>query len=265
MPQTIFLRVGSQDQITLPLFIDALKHFMFALRDMDAAISKNSRGSVRWEVTTLQKQSPPIVGVTPVPRKVDVLDQSYKIESQFIENLRLLSSRPERNDLLSDSALERIEKLATKTRYIGPMATWLPSNGLPKIESEISQNTLQNVRELTGVKFAGFGSIVGKLESISVHNGAEFRVWDRKTGKPVRCKYEPAIEQQIKDALRKTVTVVGEILINSAGNPISMDVEDIEEMGTRSPSLSVEQIAGSIKDFTGGRSLREYLEETEDE
>jgi hypothetical protein len=265
MPQPIFFRVGTEDRISLGAFIDALRNFLMALKDMDATISANPMGSVRWDVTTLQKSSPPLVGVTPSQRKASVLDHSYKVESQFIENLRLLSTRAERNDFLSDSALDRIEKLAKRTSTIGPMAAWLPSNGLPKMEGEISSTTLQNVTELTGVKFSGFGSITGKLESISVHNGDEFRVWDKKTGKPIRCKYKPAIEQQIKDALRKSVVVVGTILMNSSGNPISMDVEEIEEANQRTTPLSVDQLSGAIKDFTGGRPLREFLEENDDD
>ena len=46
---------------------------------------------------------------------------------------------------------------------------------------------------------------------------------------------------------------------------LGFHVEDIEDVSVKTSHLSLEQIAGSIKDFTGGRSLREYLEESSDE
>jgi hypothetical protein len=266
MPQPIFFRVGNNDRISLSGFIDALHNFLSALRNIDATISSEQRGSVTWDVTSLQKNSPPVVGVTPTPRRPALPDESYKIESQFIETLRILSERPERTPILSDSALFSIENIAKRSAAWGPSSVWLPSNGLPKLESEISATTLRNVTELTSVKFSGFGSITGKLESISVHKGAEFRVWDKQTLKPVRCKYRAELEQQIKDSLRKTVTVIGMILMNSAGNPVSMEVEEIDDTAAATASpLSIDQISGAIKHFTGGRPLREYLDETSDE
>jgi hypothetical protein len=68
MSRTIYLRVGQKDQIPLDIFISSLSNFLGVLRDLDSTISDNKHGSVIWEVVSLQQNSPPIVGISPVIR-----------------------------------------------------------------------------------------------------------------------------------------------------------------------------------------------------
>jgi hypothetical protein len=264
MPQPIFFRVGTQNQIDLSAFVDSVRDFLFILKDVDATVSEKSRGSVRWMVDVLEKNDAAIVGVVPVPRK-PLFDRSSTVKSQVIENTALLSTRGERTKFFSDGALTHVGKLATRTVKIGPMSIWTPENGKPKQESEISKTTLRNVEELTGPKYSGFGSVTGSLEAISVRRGAEFRIWDKESGKPVRCFFDPDFEGRVKDALRKVVIVTGDMLMNSAGNPLSIKVNELEQAPPRAELVPVQNLSGIIKDFTGGVSLKEYLEESADE
>jgi hypothetical protein len=95
MPETIYLRVGTHDKISLSAFIEALNNFLHALKDLDATISHDPRGSLIWEIVTLQKNSPPLVGVAPEQKpflkKCGFQDFSGVVESQFIENARMLA------------------------------------------------------------------------------------------------------------------------------------------------------------------------------
>jgi hypothetical protein len=264
MPQPIFLRVGTQKQIELSLFVDSVKDFLRVLKNVDATVSENPQGSVRWLVETLDKRDAAVIGVVPMPKR-PIFDRSAIVESQVIENAHLLSSTGERTKHLSDHALERIGKLANRTEKIGPMAIWTPVNGKPKQEGEISPRTLRNIQELTGPKYSGYGSVTGSLESISVHKGSEFRIWDKQTGKPVRCYFGSDYENRVKEFLRKDVIVTGEMLKNNAGMPLSVKVDDLEPAPAPVELLPVEQLSGIIRDFTGGLSLKEYLEHSDDE
>lgn len=265
MPHPIFFRIGTESRIELGTFVNSVSDFLNILKDVDATVSQSPSGSVRWEVDTLEKRDVAIISVIPSPRK-RLFDKSSIVESQVIENTDLLSRKGERNRFLSDRALGRIGKLATRTPRIGPMAIWVPANGRPKQETEITKATLRNVEELTGEKYAGFGSIVGSLESISVHKGNEFRVWDRNTGKPVRCDFstKPQLEARIKDYFRSEVTVVGMVHMNGRGQALSVDVDALEQVHAKSELVPVHQLSGAIKDFTGGLSLREYLEKSDE-
>jgi hypothetical protein len=263
MPRTIFLRVGSKDRITLPVFIDSLRNFLSLLKDMDASVSHDPRGSMSWEITSLQKSSPPVVGVAPHLKR-GFRDLSEAVEVQIIDNVHLLSERGERNEFMSDSALGRIDKLAKKTPKQGPMAIYVNGDGTPKQEGIINERTLSCVQQLTGVRYSAYGSVIGNLDSISVHRGNEFRIWDETTNKPVLCKFKEGELEHVKSLLKQKVTVIGEIHSNSAGSPISIDIEEL--VGADQRTLpTIEEMSGLVEDFTEGKSLKEYLEDLSNE
>jgi hypothetical protein len=266
--KTIFFRVGDRGNITLPDLVTSLGGFMHLLRNFDAAVSRSSSGTQKWEVTSITKTSPIIMGVTPEP-KPQMQDFSEAIETQLLEGSLALTVRGERTKQMSDSALLNIKQIAGPTKRIGESLIYVPMNGNARQESPINQATMRVVRELTGVRYEAYGTISGALEVISVHAGKdEFRIWDDSTGKVVRCKYKGTeMESQIIDLLhrRKKAYVSGVILSNSAGTPISITAEEVSEKLETQGTFDIRKMAGFIKDYTGGRRLKDYLKETEDE
>ncbi len=270
MGQKIFLRVGTQDRITLSELIDALRNFLLALKDLDATITRDPRGSLIWDVVALEKNSPPLVGVAPHQkptfRKQGVQDYSNEVESQLIENARIFQTGTERTQFLSDSALKHLESLAKKTSRLGPMAVFQSDNGAsaPKNETPITSETLSNVKKLTSPRYSAFGSIKGSLDAISIHHDFEFRVWDENTRKPVRCKFSRDDLERVKTLLGSRVTVLGVLTSNSAGTPISIEAEEFTPASqTKLPTIA--EMSGLVHDFTDGKSLKDYMEELSDE
>lgn len=262
MPQTIFLRIGERDRLPLAAFIESLRDFLGMLRDFDATISKDKRGSVIWEVVSLKQSSPPVVGVSPTPR-TRMSDVSSVVEAQVLQNTDLLTSGQEPNQFMSSSALDRLEALAKKAKRYGPSAVFVNGSG-PKQESPITEKTLEHVQRLTHVTFSGYGSIVGGLESITVHKRNEFRVWDETTHKAVTCKFQSSQEDSVKALLRNRVTVSGIIYANSAGVPIRLDAEQLD-LAPRKALPTIQEMSGLVGDFTEGKTLKEYLESIGDD
>ena len=225
-PNTIFLRIGQRDRVALPDFIDSLKNFLGMLRDFDATISQEQRGSVIWEVVSLQQNSPPIVGVSPTPKR-GMMDFSRTVEAQILQSTAEITLRGERSAVLSDAALDRLERLASKTKKLGSHSLYVNGDGQAKQETPITEKTYENAQRFTRPTFSNFGTITGRLQSISVHNGDEFRVWDETTGKPVRCRFDLSQDDLVRSLLRDKVVVSGEILSNSAGMPISLKLADL--------------------------------------
>ncbi|HWS86800.1 MAG TPA: hypothetical protein VN282_07540 [Pyrinomonadaceae bacterium] len=276
MPRTIYLRVGTAERISLPVFIDSLRAFLSTLQDIDSTISSRKNGSLIWEVVSLEKNSPPVVGVSayqkPALKLKGYADYYPNVTEQLIENTRLLSSRGERNNYLSDSALSTLQKLAAKTPIIGPMAVYVSDNGRPEDDKPeddkhvtlISPETFTNAKKLTEPKYRAYSSIKGNLDAISVHRKYEFKVWDEATHKPVTCYFPERDLERVKGYLRSRVRVSGVLLSNSAGSPISISVEELEPVVKRDLP-TIKQMSGLIKDFTRGKSMKEYMEELSDE
>ena len=258
MPKTIFLRIGEKDKLPLVAFIESLRNFLGILRDFDATISKDQRGSVIWEVVSLKQNSPPVVGISPTPRSGRVVDVSAVVESQVLQNTSLLTSGEEPTKFMSSSVLERLEALAKNTKRYGDSLVFLNGNG-HRQESHITEKTLEHVQVLTRVTFSGYGSVIGNLDSITVHNKNEFRIWDETTHRPVTCKFEASQEDSVKDSLRRRVSVVGMIYANSAGVPVRLDVEHLELAEIRTLP-TIQEMSGLVSDFTEGKTLKDYLE-----
>jgi hypothetical protein len=263
MARIIFLRLGTEERIPLSTFVDSLKNFLNVLEDLDAAISHDPRGTTIWEVAVLEKRSPIVVGALPRPKR-GATDISEVVEEQLIENASRLSFTGERTEYLSDAALKKIERLATKTKKIGPLAVFLNGTGQVQSQSLITEQTLENVRKLTRVKYSAYGSVVGSLDAISVHKGNEFRIWDEATNKAIRCVFNDEDLEKVKTLLRRKVTVSGIIHANSAGIPVWISVEELES--TQQKMLpTIEEMSGLVEDFTAGQPLKEYLRELSDE
>ncbi len=266
MPRTIFLQIGNKDRISLSAFIDSLRNFLGMLQDLDSTVSRNPSGNLTWDVVLLQKQSPPLIGVSATPkrkRQQKLLDISETVETQLLENTRLLTYSAERNPYMSDAALSRLEKLAKRSKQLGPLTVYVNGEGAVRVESAITENTLKNVQQLTGVKYSGYASVVGKLEAITVHLRDEFRVWDEISGKPVRCKFGKAIEDRVKSLLRSRVAVSGIVKSNSAGIPISVDVEELES-AEKGELPTIQEMSGLVEDYTDGKPLKKYLEDLDE-
>jgi len=263
MSRTIFLRVGERDRVPLNAFIDSLRNFLRVLQDLDATISRDPRGSVIWDVVSLQKGSPPVVGVAPTRRR-GLQDCSEAVEEQFLTNARLLDAQGERTRYFSDSALVDFERIAKRTKRLGTIAVYTNGSGAAITEGVITERTLRNVRELTGVKYSAYGSVIGNLDSISVHRGNEFRVWDETTKKPVLSKFRKGELERVKSFLGVRVTVSGILNSNSAGMPVCIAVDEIDPVEQRDLP-SIEEMSGLVENFTEGKSLKQYLEDLADE
>lgn len=262
MSDTIFLRVGTENRITLKDFVDSLANFLSVLKNLDSAVSRRMYGSADWEVVRLEKNSAPLVGVQPFTRQ-GAEDVSFVVENQLIENAHLLT-KSERTEFMSDKALYSFGKLAEKTKKLGPMEVFINGTGTIKAKADISENTFQGIQQLTTAKYYDFGTIQGSLDSISVHRAHEFRIWNDENKKSVLCRFNESDLEKVKLLLKSRVMVTGNIESNAAGIPIAISVEDLEPAATIEVP-TIDEMTGLVPNITEGLSLKEYMERLSNE
>lgn len=258
MADPIFLRVGEGNSVDLPEFWRATGNFLGLLQEVDSSVAERKSGNLRWRVTTLQNNPSPIIGVTPLVRR-PVNDTSEKVEREVITNVGSLTERGERNRFLSDAALTRVQKLAKSAPKIGMSAIY--TNASDFLTTTITVKTLTQVQEITNPKSVSFGTVVGSLDTISVHNGLEFRVWDDETKRPVRCYLHPKQRAQAMELLGVRVLVTGMVKADRYGRALSMQVETFDSVSSPTNLPTIEEMRGLVPDFTGGQSLKDFLED----
>jgi len=258
--EPLYLVLEGHNHVLRPdAFVDAVQGFVRFLREMDASVSNNPRGTVAWEIVSLTKSSPAVVGFKATPRKTREprRDYSEAIRQDVVVGLDLLSKRPERLRTYTDRALDRTEylaKLRSNDRFdeVRVLAD--------KADVNVGISTLANIQIIKGPTYESAGSVVGMLEQISVHRSFEFRIWSETTGKPVTCRFGEEMFDQVKEALRRRVAVHGLVKWNALGHPISVVVEGMKTLEPER-EMTIEEVSGAVEDFTGGLSLEDYLEE----
>jgi hypothetical protein len=264
MGRIIYFQVGDRDRITFPELVRSLCNILGILEDLDASLSKRKSGTVRWEVVSLRKGSPPIIGIEghPVSSKVD--DLTPAIQREVFQGVATLANTPERSRYYSDSVLSKLRKLAYQSRQTGPLTIYT-ENGEARQETSITESTLQNIEQIIGVKYKGLGSVVGSLDAIILHSKNEFRIWNENTGKPVTCLFAPEKLEDVKALLRTKVLVYGEVRSNQRGEPIAITVEGIERRTPQDKLPTIEEMSGLVEDMYEGKALEEYLKDIRDE
>ena len=259
MPGSINLRLEGQGEVLNPTtFINAVQYFWGMLRDLDMAVAKGQRGSIKWEIDSLSKSSPAVIAFR--GNSLTDTDSLALIEQSCMGGLKQLSEGA-RLSYYSDSAIRNALRLA---RLHNPNKR----NGLKLIQVftdssqvDLGPHTVGGIQSLTNVTYESIGSIVGSLDAISVHRGNEFRVWEELEARPVTCKFPTNLLDQAKQSLGSRVLVYGEVRSNSQGQHISVVVHGIESYAEDIDLPTIEQMSGIIDDFTNGLTLGEYIEE----
>ncbi len=261
MPATIYFRVGEKDEITLDEFLAAGKDFLELLRELDASVSQEQSGSVRWTVSFLSKNSPPEIGVT-AQRRPNRKDYSVDVQRAAIQGSLALKDRGERPLEYSDAALSVLQRIADKSIKLGPSLIFTREKGrLDQQESRIDIGTSQRVQEFTAPRSRAWGTLIGRLDTITVRSGTEFRIIDEETKCPVRCRFDETQLNQVKELLGHRVMASGTIHANNIGSPLRLEVEG--QVSTVDPQElpTIDQMIGLVPNLMGGLTMLEFLED----
>lgn len=121
--------------------------------------------------------------------------------------------------------------------------------------------TFQNLARALSVQRRSLGSVIGRLDSISVHKRRLAGVWDSITGLRVEVTFTDNQVQEIKNALGKRVEIFGLITRDFNDNPLKIKMRELEVLPDVGESPSMDSIYGMDPDFTGGRSSVDYVRE----
>jgi hypothetical protein len=246
---------GKNNRISANVLARSLTSFLDLLKDVDSAVSKQSKGSVRWEVEALEKNSPALIKLVGVS-KTKEMDYSDAIQESLIDGLEQLAERPEQPNFYSYSALRKAHRMAALSKDVRFLSIFTSSRRML-----ITDRVTQNVDYLMATGSKSLGSVRGSLDAVIVHAGHEFRVWSPKWKRPITCYFDRSMLSDVAGHLKQEVEVIGEVHRNQKGEPVIVKVSQFLPLEPVRTSPRIEDLRGMLSNIYGGKDLKGYMEE----
>lgn len=220
--------------------------------------------STRWKITEASTKSP--LHFTLSEESTDIDDPSEEAVRLYIAGLKELDREidPEKPPtepppFFDMRALESARRLVAVLRSdTGSLI--FSSPGIDPVSA--TERVAITVDELIGARFRASGALEGILETLTIKGGTKFKLHDPLTNVRIACYVSPDKVDEAKAAWPHRVAVYGEIRYAKSGKPLSIDVQQIRRLRTRSELPQLQDI-GPV-DITGGIDSSEYIRRVRD-
>jgi hypothetical protein len=261
MAKELTLQLGDADkQVTVDSLVAALRNTLEMLRNMERHFA-GSAEPIRWEIIRAGMQSPLTITVVPRPARGEAKKRiGDKVLNAYASGLRILQRKAELPPHFDEDTLEAAQRLASVARDSGtPLKIFTPNQD----QFEIDEQVIAHAQEVAAKarKYIDYGTIEGKLELISTHDGDSFSIWETLTGHKIDCHVTPEQLEQAKSLLRHRVAVTGGIRYRN-DKPRTVEVEHIRVLREQAELPQPMEI-GPI-DITGGESSEDYIRRLRD-
>jgi hypothetical protein len=226
-------------RITAERFVRAVSAFFDLITEVAESVEGRKR-PVKWIVTVSEGSTQ--VHADPLPVKPAV--QVGLIATTVLEGVRTIERSARRPPNFSDYALRRV-------RDLGSVADGAEvERALVKLDRKavsVRKDAVAHVDRILGVSVKDYGSIEGRLETISVRGGANLAVYDVLTDRKIECLIAPAQLEDAWLALGQRVIVGGLIRYRKTGEPISIEAEHMQVLSA-SEAISADEVYGILSE-----------------
>lgn len=220
------LEVGVGVPVELRQLVTASEIFQTLINEVAREYTGAARAPVRWLVEVQAGSVKLPLRAEPASDEV-AASQIREIPRSIADGLAQLEREAVRPEFFNDKALEEAKRLATQAKADFPVAI---RNGGER--TRLSPQLVANVEKILGRPRKSFGTVEGRLDSLSVHTAREFAVW-RTDGTRVPCYFGRFLSlDDVLPAVGKRVAARGEVKTHPrTGEPESIEVHDLRILG----------------------------------
>ncbi len=236
IPTDLTLEIGVD--LTPEAFLATSRHFFGLIKEIALDSGEDAIG---WHVSV--KEGSNLIALEP-----DQLAATAQIEAvyeKFSASTRFLMAGDIDAAELSDAALSHFRQLSQLTiskKQPTPMKFWVKKEPMT-----LGPRIAEVIREDWRTEYSDVGTIEGRLQAIQESGGSlKIKIKDPLYAKAIECALP---EDMIEDALatfRKRVEVSGLIRYRKNGNPVSIQVSDIEVMPDDDDLPTAEDVRGIL-------------------
>lgn len=207
---------------------------------------------IDWFVSDLRKGST-ILSVEGLSSTEDVNDSVSEVMRTTVDAMEMVERGEDIRGMLSYPAVEKLRALAN---VVNDGAAGMLMRGFGR-EVQITGTAADHARALLARRLRSFGSVEGKVETISVHEPRPyFNVFHALDGYAIKCRCDGAILSQVKESLGARIRVTGTIMRRFDGRAESVDVSDVRILRRKNLLAQVSEIRGINVDNDGPLSER---------
>jgi hypothetical protein len=227
-------------EVTVSRLLAAGESILKILREVEhGLVGRRGKDPVRWIVSGAKKSSPlelRFTGQMVNPR--DPVALVPETVETVVAGIRAIARRAHRPRYFTDTALEEAKTLAN-------LASISLKNGAARPAS-LSRKVAEHIDELIGPKISSVGTVVGRLEGLTIHGKKLLVVYEQLTGRRVNCVFPDHMLEQALRGFNNRVSVYGTIHSRATGEKLSVDVEEMEIFPPDSALPKAEDVRGIL-------------------
>ncbi len=230
----------------------------------DAQLRKDRPPASRstWSFTALGLGSVDAVLAPLDPRGGADLTVLDRVPELFVAGFEVVESSAR---VPADWNTRVIREAGLATRNLGTdsahaMVLTLLVDGQPQRSVEVTHRASVNARTAVQTRFSSLGSVVGTLDSISVHNRKRAGLWTARDGRRVEVTFEAEHLDDVASLLGRQVEVWGRLSRNADDQVLAVQARRF--IGLRRPGEGrrLIELRGIAPNLTSGEDVDHYLE-----
>ncbi len=209
--------------VTPGKFLRSVRSF-FAILDEVTREAGGKTSAVRWTVAV--KHGSNLVQVSPQPGyDPTVISVVTEAVADGISQIEEREARPANfNERALRSLRDRSNVVGRTESDDTTVRVWVRRDPI-----DVTAKAAANISGLLASEHEDYGSIEGRLQTLSERGGLQFIVYDRLWDRPARCYIPDHLVEMALVAFRSRVEVYGLIRYRKDGKPVSIDVDEIRE------------------------------------
>lgn len=257
-PSKITFQVSAgEDGVPVGKLIAKMKGILRALIELDIQMSEDQRKTTRWVIAAVSYNSP--LTMTIAQRPIRGRTANRDVPKAFIQGVKLLEKSSTEPPHFTPRIMQATRQIVNDS---GKKGADLTISGPGGMTVKPTRNLIKHVdTALQNSHYREYTTIEGKLDTINIHRGLEFVVYDPLTDQPTVCRFDEKLEIA-RNALGHRVSVTGWATYNRQDQPISLEVDELQVFGD--PSELPRFLEGEEIDITGGIDSVEYIRRARD-
>ena len=230
--------------VTPDKFLRSVRSFFSILSEVTSRIAGKA-SPLQWTVVVREGSS--LVGVQPVAGFDPAV--LLRIESAIGEGLATLEASTDHPRYFSERAIKSLRELGeivgTSDSDDTIIRVWVK-----KTPVSVTHKTVANVSQILAGEHEDYGSIDGRLQTVTERGGLQFVVYEPLWDRPIRCKIPEHLTEVAIKNFRNRVEVYGLIKYRKDGKPISIQVDDIVPFPPKERIPSFREVHGLLREAT---------------